>query len=337
MKNNPNLPQKLRDDLKLTIIQRKWTALQKLYKAAFYNPYLCSLFPFYDQMDKLFTDYATEHMNQDQTREDVTAFVKSLLDETVPDDDDVSLLRCEMPGETRKPVKNISANQSRSEASKVLKELAKLPKDSVSVQQGKMRIMPNTPFNRHCQLSTILNHRNVKRSDIEPQIKKQSPTTSNSFNDISIINTADDSFDDQQDYQIEALSECDLTDIEGPEVKRIKIRNMADRNLKTYSSLKSITLKDPSLNPKMDYTVVSEQNSILEVPSFRCESIVERIPAPAVQIVPKKLIWNDEPHQQIDQPPIWFKNFLTQYNVDMKKLNRRLDEINLKLNNSLNQ
>lgn len=356
MKEDDSLPQKLRDGLRLSIIQRKWISLQKNFKFAFYNSFDSSLFPFYDKMDELFTNYAAEHLNDtlslgrfadksiNASQDEVTAFVMQLLDKT-GSESDISLLRCEPSKEVRKPIK-MSSSANQSEASKIIKELAKLPKESIRVQQTKMRIVPNTPFNRHCQLSTIVNQRKAaissfKRSnDLQHEETRIRKRSSAPLRDVSVVQSTEDSFE----YEVEALNECDLTEISYPDVKRVRMQNTtAETNMESYGSIESVTMVGVA---GMDSDVIynesshdNEQTSILEVPSVNILSIENLSARPVSKIFPKKLIYDDENPEidRRDEPPQWFQKFIMQYNKDMRKMNSRLEEIDVKLNKVLAQ
>lgn len=345
MQEDSTIPQELRDSLTAPIAQRKWRILQKEFKASFYSLSENSTFPFYNKMNQLFTDYASKHLNTTRGNElqdtmnktseaDVTNLVMQLLDNSP----DISQLRCESPRDRKFQFKVSSVNHSCSEASKVRKALAELPKNSISVQQTKMRIVPNTPFNRHYQLSTILNHRNAQSSSVNrpsirqyaSKVKQQSP---GSTNDISIIDAPDESFE----YEIEALNECDLSEISQsvhPVVKRIKLQDVSTpvfNKISRKSSTSDMMIIEP------------ESCSVLEVPSIDFDSMDELRADSTLKIVPKKLTWIEENlnasrshlQESDEKPPAWFQKFLNRYDADMKKVDAKMDELNSKLNKIL--
>lgn len=350
MKEDIEIPQEMRDSLTVPIAQRKWMSLQKEFKSVFYNFddnfEENATFPFYNKMNDLFTDYASKHLNAsrgiadldtsaNQTSEaEVTAFIMHLLDNSA----DISQLRCESSDEQILPFKISPVNRSFSEASNVRKALTELPKDSISVQETKLKIIPNTPFNRRCQISTILKYRNTKHSllqssdqNYESNVKRQrlsSPTPSN----ISILEAPNDTLE----YEIEALNECDLSEVPriiNPEIKQIKLQKTSTPVLQKISK-KSFSSDIMIVEP--------EPCSFLEVPSLEFDSVNDLRTNSSLQVVPKNLSWTGEnlsssKNARIDEPPAWFRTFVDRHDAEMNKVNVKMNEINAKLETILAQ
>jgi hypothetical protein len=292
MKQEEKISESTRNALTVPIATRKWISLQKEFKSVFYGQRDEILFPFYGMMNQLFTDYATEKLNSNSsikfnttTEADISAYVSQLLEQS--GSFDISGLRCEQSEENIKPFANPRVNQSCSEASKVLKALAELPKDSISIKRMKMKIVPNTPFNRRYQLSTILNYRNasdtasMKRRDssqMEPFIKKRISSINEQQQEISIIQTGQDSFE----YEVEALNECDFSEIPNPAALEKKPSKIHSSTAKTFH------LKKSSGARNSDSPIIEEvEYSILEVPSLD-ETIQELREASGSNIIPKR-------------------------------------------------
>lgn len=345
MQSDISIPLEVREELSVPIVNRKWLSLQKEFKSAYYCYVSQTTFPFYDRMFEMFSDYAEVHLNETKatqgimnqtTDAEVTAFVKDLLDNSFPD-----ALRCEGSSRENKPIGAL-LNESKSEASKVLKAIAELPKDSVSIQKAHLKIIPNTPFNRRYQLSTIINHRNAitsfKRSNSSVQnqvmIKKR---VSSPYQEVG----PDGSI---EEYEIEALNECDFSEIS--DLKRLsdlkRVIEMPSALPSMIFEMSSVRAPESSGSSSAVSIIEQPSDSILEVPSCSYDSIDELREGHETSIVPKRLEWSDESFdlrqpRSNDETPAWFKNFMTRYDADMKKVDARMSAIDGKLNRILAQ
>lgn len=323
MKQNEAIPQKMRDVITVEIAKRRWLTLQKHFKAAFYDPGKENKFPFFLKLSKLFSEYAASHLNTSRdpcemnaSEAEKTAYIMHLLDGE--DYEDISLLRCEPVGEDQFVVKS---SNSYSVANKVRRELAKLPKESICVQKTKLKIVPNTPFNRQYQLSTIINQRNSSfnrrnaTDNFKTNVKKRTSSLYGN-EEISIIQADDDSIN----FEVQALDECSLGEENHPEIKRFKKQE------------ESLSQREAS----SDLQILEEETmSILEVPSI--DSLYdEDLPSTSDLIIkPKKLQFRDESSSNENEPPKWFQSFLSRYDEDMKKVDNKLSLINEKLDKVL--
>jgi hypothetical protein len=212
MKENNRMSDEIRETITYLHVQRKWNSLLGQFKALFYSSLKPSAdtsnlfkFPHYNQMFKLFTDYAVrklsindgdETMNE-TTDADITAYVMRLLSTTAGSESDASEIH---------EKENVSQAPKVSRASKIVDKINEMPKSSVNFYQTTMRIDPNTPFKRNYGLSTIINQRNanniaMKRensgSEFWPhKVKIQKVST----------NAKEEALD--KSYEVEALDEC---------------------------------------------------------------------------------------------------------------------------------
>lgn len=331
MKLDDSLTEQQRELLTAPFAQRKWLTLQKQFKALYYRgtaPTSPTSFPFYRQMHKLFTNYASAQldlknnstMNQ-TTDADVTAYVMSfILDDGAHYDDE----------DMKQSYSNDSNNvkPSLSKATIIRQSLAELPKEAISIHATKMKIEPNTPFNARYQLSTILNFRNaqrtsLKRRNISDQLelfvkKKSEPEVPE---ELTILETTDD---DSFEGEVEALSECDFSD-----VLHVKLKS------KTFGSSGSSS----------DVVIMEQDCSVLEIPSLG-ESTVDALraaqPTPvsrkAVVKASRQLNWSEDISEvplwasnTSEDPPAWFLRFLSKYDKDVKLIHSRMDAIDVKL------
>lgn len=311
MKEDTDLPVHIREELTDKIAQCKWLSLKKDFKAAYYNSSVNKSFgfPYYDVMFKMFSEFAEVKLNEsnmslnETTQAEISAYVEELLEQSVSD---ISVLRCD-PLEDNK--QNLILNKTSSEASKVRRQIAGMPEECVSIMKANLKIVPNTPFNRKCQISTIVNHRNLmissfKRSNSDEQFSQKKYKISEpwSNNEITIL----DSFDDENDasgYKIEALDDCNLSHIFEshikPETKPIKIENVTKFSLPDLKNVKKILkssngrlsefkptkiLKHESTRLHNDiamkaslHVLNNDSSSILEVPTFESSGEVESI------------------------------------------------------------
>lgn len=347
------------------------------------------IFPFYTKMCDLFTDFATKQLhnstnyhNKSVTRHsqtsineiinesDVTSYVVQLLNDEDMDKTSLTIIpyeECEnfsghvssvhysnsQNSQYTKSAIESSKNSSQSETEKVRIKLAEIPSEAIYIHKEKMRIDPNTPFNRHINSSTILNQRSIllhnsqapsiKRKlldDLEPLKKKNG--IAHSSQRYSDIYAADE-------YQIEALDECELSDITMRRSKAIYHDSSTESS--HNSSNESIGTKINHSEDKNELPLSPEQaifESTFEIPQLPdfsqnstfddrrlSDNTIRGVPR---EIIPKKLITMDRSNtsgsSQIslmninnDQPPIWFQRFLKKYETDVKNINDKLDRL----------
>ncbi|CAG9808555.1 unnamed protein product [Chironomus riparius] len=346
------------------------------------------IFPFYTKMCDLFTDYATKQLhnstqyhNKSVTRDsqtsinesineaNLTSYVVQLLNEEDMDKTSLTIIPYEdrenfsrhassvhysnsQNSQFTKSAIESTKNHSQSENEKVRIKLAEIPSEAIYIHKEKMRIDPNTPFNRHINSSTILNQRSIllhnsqapllKRkllNDLEPLKKKKIVHSSQRYSDIY---TTDE-------YEIEALDECELSDIT---MRRSKaIYHDTSSEISHNSSNESIGSKNKYQEGISELPISPEHEvfeSTFEIPqlsdftqnsSFDDRSLTDNTIRGALrEIIPKKLITIDSSNtsrsSQIslmqvnnDHPPIWFQKFLKKYETDVKNINDKLDKL----------
>lgn len=332
MKDDESIQREVREDLSPVIASNKWISLQRQFKAAFYNYVDKEQFPYYNEMLNLFNSYAKDHLNSTfslmgRTVEDadLTAFVGDLLDRSVPD-----VLRCETSKENILS-SNASTNQSFSEASRALNEFSKLPKSSLCVKEATMKIVPNTPFSRTCQLSTIVNQRNAlilsqrHESEIKPKIKRRRLSMSPDHStEVTILQ--------QGEFHIEALNECNLSKVNFPRTylksfkQSLPVMEFSMEQLDNDS-----TLKFPLI--KSSQSTIGNTQSVLDIPSITDDSIDE------LGNISERSLSQSIPglKNDIETPPSWFMQFFKRYDDDMKRINTKLEEMSTMLTRNLAQ
>lgn len=345
MKQDDTIQPEIKEDLTAQIAQRKWSSLRLQFKASFYCSALGeeSKFPFYNEMNNLFNDYATEHLNttyatatgRSITEADVTSFVGDLLTRTCSNIlDSPDGLRCESSKENKLFVATSPLNETNSEASVVRKKLSKLSKNLVCVQEATMKVIPNTPFNRRCQLSTIFNHRNAMISrDHKLRHRRLSLSLSpKPLNEIMAL--------EQDDSQVEALEECNLAEVQ-TELNNLK-RSLPFTEFSMEPLAESSMLEIP-LKIKRSYGRVSDvkiieepPQSILEIPSFGSIDDL-RVSSEKSLMLSKPNNDNKKTQSRYEAPPAWFQQFVNRYDNDMKRIHSKLDDISAELNKSLAQ
>ncbi|XP_070505903.1 uncharacterized protein [Chironomus tepperi] len=346
------------------------------------------IFPFYTKMCDLFTDYATKQLhnsthyhNKSVTRNshesinesiineaDVTSYVVQLLNDEDMDKTSLTIIPYEdrenfsghvssvhysnsQSSQLTKSAIESKSHNSQSENEKVRIKLAEIPSEAIYIHKERMRIDPNTPFNRHINSSTILNQRSIllhnsqapmmKRKlldDLEP-LKKKKPGIVHSSQRYSDIYANDE-------YEIEALDECELSDITMRRSKAIYHDTSAE--ISHNSPNESIITKNNHPEDKNELPLSPEQEvfestfEIPQLPDFSSfdsrrfsDNTIRGVPR---EIVPKKLMTMDSNNisgsSQIslmkvnnDQPPIWFQRFLKKYEADVKSINDKLDKL----------
>jgi len=378
------------DLLTVMRVSNKFTGLKKKFKILFFDANKTDvqkqkIFPFYTKMCDLFTDFATKQLhnstnyhNKSATRHsinesineaDVTSYVVQLLNEDDMDKTSLTIIPYEerenfsghvssvhypQNSQFTKSAIETSKNSSQSETEKVRIKLAEIPSEAIYIHKEKMRIDPNTPFNRHINSSTILNQRSLllhhsqapsmKRKlldDLEPLKKKKNVIVHSSqrYSDIYA----------NDEYQIEALDECELSDITMRQSKAIY--HDTSLEMSHNSSNESIGSKNKHPEDNSELPLSTEQEvfestfEIPQLPDFSQNSSFDdrrlsdnTIRGVLREIVPKKLITMDNSNtsgcSQIslmkmnnDQPPIWFQRFLKKYEADVKNINDKLDKL----------
>lgn len=357
------------------------------------------LFPYYIKMCDLFTDYATKHLNNSSiqnmsrmekssqeivnetvTEADVTNYVLHLLNDEDMDKTSLTILPyddCENFSEHVSSVnydssensdsshfgsnKN-SAINSQTESQKVRIKLAEIPSDAIYIHKEKMRIDPNTPFNRHINSSTILNHRSMllhnsqapsmKRKlldDLEPLTKKKLNPVAHSSHRLSNGKFS------ESDYMIEALDECEVSDITMRQSRAIyHDSSLEESHISSHEShekLQSAEIKHQDSENELSLLPDQESiQSILEVPPCptfddtsidvpRMAKLSATIRCVPREIIPKKLMQFEYSNNitgssqgslmnvNDNQPPKWFQSFLKKYDEDVRIINAKLDKI----------
>lgn len=392
------LNERSQDLLSVIRVSNKFTSLKKKFKVLYFDPQKTDeqkqkIFPFYTKMCDLFTDYATKHLhdsslyhsNQYMTRDsqqtisesiqaDVTSYVVQLLNEEDMDKTSLTILPYEEQENFSEHISSVNCNSSqdihmtkraiepsKTETEKVRIKLAEIPSEALYIHKEKMRIDPNTPFNRHINSSTILNQRSLllhntqassmKRkllSDLEPFVKKKTNPIAHSSHRFSKTFNSDE-------YMIEALDECELSDITMRQSKAIYHDSTEEdvfQNESPGGSIASIRNNSLLSSNRTVSITLSEQNSvqsIVDVPT--CPTLADStLDAPRLQnklsdticgvpreIRPKKLnnVSGDtlgSSHVSLmkinyNQPPIWFQHFLNRYDSDIKNINAKLDQL----------
>lgn len=333
MKEDPKMPPNLKNDLTPLIAQRKMISLQQNFKSLFYcklkpNSKIPGLFPFYDKMLAIFTDYAKAQLNKtiengeeslnETSERDISAFISGLLgneDQKVVDKENQS---------------NITQS-SPSVSSKFIRKLKVVPKDSLSITSpAKLPVDPNTPFNRKYQLKTIQNYRNynpntLKRRNYEslwPEVKKQSSSGAkvSVLEDITIRGAFNST-------EYEADSGAMWQGVSGGSnsvefVKNIggTVLEVSDNSKKTKSG-SSFEVPD-----SFDFSIDELRCEAEDVPRTRItESFLEKIPS---RPMPRRLNMDSLVEEE---PPRWFQSFVAKHDMEVKQINEKIDQINAKL------
>lgn len=360
----------------------KFNALKQIFKRHFFDfqrsdteKQMC--FPFYNKMNLLFTDYAMRHLNStasishvsenynesihnSTTAADVTDYIVQILNSEDQDKTSITILPYNDQENFSEHISSVTNGSNShkngstmypSETEKVRMNLAKMPTEAVYISQQKLRIDPNTPFNRNVSNSTILHQRSLlhhntqlpplKRrallSELEPsKTKKKSSFESPEQDHVHADNSGQDF------YYVEALDECELSDISVRRSKAIyhdttpELSPPSDDNQSSHKiDVHSVVIIPPP--PTFD----DSDQTIDDVP--RNEKFSETIKGvPSKQIVPKKLIikngdessrtsaislMNLKTPEKQEQAPEWFQDFLKQYKSDVKQINEKLDKI----------
>ncbi|CRL05542.1 CLUMA_CG018066, isoform A [Clunio marinus] len=350
MKQDDSLSYDLREELTVGIARRKFLSLQKEFKRCYYefsSPVsMKSPFPHYKKLLKLFTDYATKKLNQKNesfgiaddtmnqtTQEEISAYIKNhILDNTLEEHEVTPTYSSLQPSLNEK-----SSIESR--AAKLRQEIAKMSKDSLSIHEEKIKIVPNTPFNARYQLSTIINYKNtrnnslkrsnledngksyaIERSYIKPIIKRSLPT----------INPNDN------EYEVEALDECSFYVKENISSNKDEVIMQPASSTMIKGRLSNETSND-------NISEMTEEQSVLEIPplptdsidDLRCGKIAGHVNR-KLPLIRKTLNWSEEISElnhensniKNDSLPNWFQSFITKYDSDIKKLDDKLNIIN---------
>lgn len=248
------IPEKHRDKLTVLKAQSKFYALKQRFKKEFFSIENDAtahqiMFPYYEKMNQMFTDYAMRKLNDtldETTEEQLHSIIAEALDKSVKSDSDLQ---------------HTGSSHNISEASKVQAKLSKLPDDSKTVLMvPKMRIDPNTPFNRNISQTSIINQRNSflhtyqasqhqmiskRRLENDPDFLTKTSKVPKKINSTDV-------YDDSKNFVIEALDECELSNISMRKSKII----YQDQSSKEYPRSSSLsnsqhkTLSDVSVQKK---------------------------------------------------------------------------------------
>lgn len=337
-----------REEITANIILRKWIALKKVFKTFYYgleksDATTLTGFPYFKQMNKLFTDYAREKLNETiettmngtVANADITAFVMQILNDTYCEED-----------EFRKPQEPSSP---KSRASRILEKIAVMPKSSISLHNTKLRVEPNTPFTSRYQLKTIVDRREykpaMKRQTYSNwknmKIKKQRLDSEADLKEITLIEAADDSslyevevLDEyKNDYDVHVISDTSENNTMSSTFTSIAHSVVAESS--TVASQSESTnyseLEVPSLSKfdNLQHSIDTMRDAVFLDPH---ESPILSTPQPPSFV--RKLDWTDENHET-EEPPKWFQSFLTHYDNDMKLITTQMAVVDEKLNKIL--
>lgn len=246
----------------------------------------------------MFTEYAESQLSNrlnETTQEEISAYVNDLLQNS---SFEIDALRCETNDMNDLPSK--PALPQKSEATKVRQYIAKLPRESISVSQASLRVVPNTPFNRKYHLSTIVNQKsnfmsNVRRSQHASPEESKPKKAHLAFEydnfdepsqDIMIIESLDETFLEQQEWKVESLDGCELSGIHGQPIKidPVKFVPKFSKKFDPRGTIDQIQVKKSFKTPLVQKRQISasrtslqadNSNSILEVPSLPSINIIE--------------------------------------------------------------
>lgn len=365
MKQDNSLDKQEKEVLSDQIVMRKWNSLRKEFKRHYYNsfsnPEEVIHFQFYDTMLNIFEDYATEKLNSnnvsfsDKTMNksygaNVTAFVMNMLDS---DNDGSFGCNEKFSSISPKPSREVQVRQ----------KLARMPKESLSIHETKMRIVPNTPFNSRCQLSTIFNYNKpqpLKRRNIEDDfktfVKKRQSSFEEPAQDITIIDSNNDSsrLISQKRLKFNSVQSTDVTLIDTDETLT-EVEALNECNFSSeyfFDATKDATMEtiedstqrlgQSVVEPTTEAEEIEQPNySVLDVPSY-IEGSVEELRAVKNNRQVSIMSWSNETQNvstssvtSRDIAPSWFQSFLKQYNADMQRLESKIVSIDTKLNKIL--
>lgn len=235
----------------------KFTSLKNQFKRDFFKPDgERKTFLYYDKMNKMFTDYAMKKLNEtnyDSIELDMNQsamLVNSIIGNVLDSDS-------EKFNEKSESDHQYSGHSSRVEtqSNKIQKELSQLEPGSLYISKTeKMRIDPNTPFNRRINQSSLLNQRssfvNSYQNNGKRRLLNDPEFNSKRQKQAPKVNSTEVDYGDDL-YVVEALEECELSSIAMRQSKII----YRDENSTNLSP--SDNFEEPS----------SKQASIVEVSS----------------------------------------------------------------------
>lgn len=304
-------------------------------------------FTHYELMHKMFTDYAMKKLDE-TTFDDPNMTTEEKIHTIIIDALNASESQCHSE----------YSNFQSSEADKLKSKLSELPKNSLVVQKEKMRIDPNTPFNRYVNNSSIINQRNSflhtyqgSSSSSSSSLKRRRIEFEKPQKNAKINSTEVDHSRDS--YIIEALDECELSHIPLRNSKVIygnenstkfqqtnSIENNSTSAEEPEVPLVENSLVIPSFHVTSDYesdnsyspdvvrnnnstiTYASKANVLRNIQNFTSSTsrdLIEKLQENSALTIKK-----------IKKPeviPVWFKDFLVKYDNDVKLINNKLDKL----------
>lgn len=335
------LADKLKEAFDSGTAKRRWLSLMRQFKIYFYESLKTKAtvnldeFVYFRKMNLMFSEYAIQQLRMiDQENEeleitsvDVSRYLVNLLE------GNQTLMECESV--------EFSENE-REDNLDFVKKFTSMPRKSISVFETKLKVVPNTPFNRNFQVNSV-------------------------YKRISVLNSRNSSINklaDSQNWNVEALDDSVL---EIDESCNSSIQSLSTINDSFIGEIKSIqdisssvrkTYQKSKISNRKDQNSV-EFESILEVPTIndttadelRCEQPSRNsnkfvIPttmnrkrytpnSTPVEIVPKRLMWDESCVQQDsdlkfddkETGPRWFQQFMFRYNEDMMRIDTQLQSI----------
>lgn len=334
---------KLKETFDSGTAKRRWLSLMRQFKIYFYeslktNPNVnLDEFVYFRKMYKMFSEYAVqqlkfldqENKQMEITSVDVSRYLINLLE------GNQTMLECESA--------EFSDNESENN-SDFVKKFTSMPRKSLSVFETKLKVVPNTPFNRNFQIKSV-------------------------YKRVSVLNARNSSineFDNSQNWKVEALDDSILT-IDDESKCNDSVQSMSTINdssligeIESIQNISSCARKPFQKSRKSsikDQNVSVEFESILEVPTINNDSTVDQLrcekptknsnpfvipttmnrkrfspSSTPLEIVPKRLKWDDSFDQQQksdnnETAPRWFQQFMFRYNEDMMRIDTQLQSI----------
>lgn len=259
----PKIPENDRNKLSLPKVMSKFNSLKQKFKQQYFSlekdtTIIQQKFPYYDKMNSIFTDFAMRKLNEtnplnETTYEDLQLMMSRVLEgdfEDTPDD-------------------HRYTNASESKCDLIKNKIKDLPVDSVCIQKGKLQIDPNTPFNRNVsqrvtqqQRTSLMNSYessqliSKRKLDYGPDSLQSTKILKSQPKIMKKINSTD-VYEDESVYIIEALDECELSNISMRHSKVI-YRDKSSIGFRNQSH--SLQLKDVNKSQTKSKIVFTPQN-----------------------------------------------------------------------------
>jgi hypothetical protein len=339
----------------------KFNTLRKYFKIYFYKDISDDEknrnFVHYSKLNQMFNDYAIRHLNNTQpsfhefdemeSSQYISDFIKSNIFESGSDQKENEHLEHPEPSKLRTYSKVMNGTKQNSTEininnSKLQNMLA--DKKSVAIHRTLMRIDMNTPFNRNVKNSTILN----QRASLSYQASKRNLEYDHDYNVkkyVKIVkSTPHLNTSENDEYFVEALDECELSEILMQRSSTIQIHNvevMKQKGNATSNNSQSI-VEVPSLHPIADISDIQELRAAKSTSDLyeildASHDLHSQTMGVEKDVVPKRLNMSDKFQDsnhvtlmkinESEEAPMWFKGFMEKYNADMRRVEAKLNFI----------